>query len=91
MNQYVKEVLTKQCEIVGAKYEDIDFDDDLWFFQHEWTKEQEAEFIRWTTEYLMTNKEARAAIMQVPIRSKKICNKAANAFAFNFGWKYKKI
>ena len=88
MHEQVKIVLAKQCEIVGAKYEDINFEDDLWFFERQWTKEQESEFIDWLTDHLRTNKEARVAIMKIPSRTKSMCKRTAEAFAFNFGWKY---
>ena len=89
IHKEVKRILAKQCEIVGVKYEDIDFTDDLWFFQRQWTKEQEAEFIDWMTEHLRTNKDVRGVIMNIPSRGRDMCKRTAEAFAFNFGWKYK--
>lgn len=89
MNAQVKIVLEKQCEIVGARYEDVDFNDDLWFFSYQWTKDQEYEFIEWLTNHLQTDREARNNIMNIPSRNRRICRQAAQSFAFNFGWKYK--
>ena len=89
MHEEVEIVLKKQCEIVGVKYEDVDFNNDLWFFEYQWTKDQESEFIEWLTNHLQTRKEARAIIMNMPSRNKSMCKRTAEAFAFNFGWKYK--
>lgn len=89
MNKHVIEILKKQCELVGANYKDIDFNDDTWFFEYQWTKDQESEFIEWMTDYLSGNKEARRDLMNVPGKSKSLCKQVAQAFAFNFGWKYK--
>lgn len=88
MNQYVKEILTKQCAIVDTMFKEIDFEDDLWFFHRQWTKEQESEFIDWLTDYLYTTPKARHEIMNYPVKSKSLCRKAAESFAFNYGWKY---
>ena len=90
MDEFVSDILKKQCDLVGADYDSIDFNDDLWFFKHQWTKEQESEFIDWMTKYLQSNKKARSSIMKIPSRSKSICKRTAQQFAFNFGWKYKK-
>ena len=90
MDKHVIEILKEQCRIVGADYEKIDFKEDMWFMDHEWTKEQEAEFIQWVTDYLYNNKEARNMLLQHPYKNKTTCKKAAEQFAFNYGWKYKK-
>lgn len=89
IHEQVKIVLAQQCKIVGARYEDIDFNNDLWFFERQWTEEQESEFIEWLTNHLYNNLEARAAIMSLPSKNKSMCKRTAEAFAFNFGWKYK--
>lgn len=89
IHEQVKIILSKQCEIVDTKYNEIDFDNDLWFFERQWDKDQEKGFIDWMTNHLQTSREARVAIMNIPSRTKSLCKKTAEAFAFNFGWKYK--
>ena len=89
MNQHIKEILVKQCEIIGIYFADVDFDDELWFLSHQWTKEQESHFIDWLTNYFYQNKEARNSLMAYPMKRKKHCEKVAREWAFKYGWKYK--
>lgn len=82
------EILKKQCSYVGANYDDIDFSEDLWFMEFQWSHEQEANFINWMGDYLYNNTQARKDIMAYPRKRKKMCRGAAENFAFNYGWKY---
>ena len=45
MSPHLEKILTKMCEVVGAKYGSVDFTSELWFWQYSWTQEQENEFI----------------------------------------------
>lgn len=40
----LEKVLTMMCEAVGVKYEDVDFNEETWYMQHDWTKEQQDQF-----------------------------------------------
>lgn len=83
--KHIKIILNKMCDVVGAK--NIDFKEEGWFLKHEWTEEQEKEFINWMQEYLMKNKDARNEIMARPNKSKKDIEKVVDEFIFNYGWK----
>jgi hypothetical protein len=82
-------ILKKQCEIVGADFDKVNFDDELWFFSHQWDKEQEKQFIDWLTDYLHSNRNIMKQLYNISSGDKKFCRKAAEKFAFNYGWKYK--
>ena len=81
-------ILREMCSRVDADPEKIDFKDDRWYMDHEWTPESEGEFGEWMAEYLRTNVKARREIMEFPsFKAKKHCRKAAAWFIFNYGWK----
>lgn len=82
-------VLKKLCEFVGADYDSIDFYENKWFLKHEWTLEQEKEFIEWFLDYLK-DKSVFKCFSKAHF-SKKTRLKVAKAFVFSYGWKYKKI
>lgn len=88
MNKYLKIILLKQCEIVGADYNKIDFKKENWYWDYQWTKEQEQEFKLWLIDYIKNNKEARNELMSIPSVNKKFLEKFANEFIMNYGWKY---
>jgi hypothetical protein len=79
-------VLKEMCSKVGAKYKSIDFKKENWYYEYSWSREVEKEFVTWLTEYLYKDIQARKAIMEYPIKRKKSCEKAAEAFVFNYGW-----
>ena len=87
----LEEIIKKQCEIVGANYSKINFKKKNWFWDYEWTNEQQNEFIEWLTDYMKDNKEARNDLMQRPSSVKKILERFAREFVFNYGWKTKEI
>ena len=88
MNKYAEEILKKQCEIVGADYNSIDFNEDRWFMKHEWNKHTESEFCDWLSNYLHNNREARNTIMNHPTRRKIQRDATSKAWCFQYGWKY---
>jgi len=40
----LEKVLTMMCESVGVNYEDVDFNKEEWYMQHDWTQEQQDQF-----------------------------------------------
>jgi hypothetical protein len=82
-------ILKKMCKSVGADYNNIDFKKEQWFWKHEWYEKQETEFTQWLGAYLYKDKDARAEIMEYPRKDKKFCDKAAQFFVFNYGWRRK--
>ena len=85
----LEKALRKMCEVVGAEYESVDFNNnaDPYFWKQTWTKDQEGEFTAWLADYLYTDKEARNEFMQFPAKNKKLCQSAAYWFVWNHGWK----
>lgn len=85
--QAIDIVLEKMCQMVGADKSTINFRSDQWYNEYQWTKHQENEFVKWLTEYLYKNKQARSEIMRFPSRNKKKCKAVAEMFNFIYGWK----
>ena len=90
MNESLKYVFTKMCEIVGVKFEDVDFSKHEWYSEHEWTKEQEKEFCDWLVNEIRTNNKVRKEITTLPYRpAKKRVEQTVMWFNLNWGWKTK--
>jgi hypothetical protein len=85
--EHIKIILSKMCEIVGKKYEEIDFSSTNWFSNYSWDFETEMIFKNWMIEYLWNNKDARYEIMANPTRDKKEIKRVVEFFIFSYGWK----
>ncbi len=85
MGKHTVTILAEMCDRVNVKYKDINFKKERWFMEYSWDKEEESDFIKWVTEYLNSNKEARYEIMKFP-RNKRNIKKTAQFFVFNYGW-----
>ena len=90
MNKYLKEILKKQCQIVKADYNKMNFKKENWFLDYEWTEIEQDKFIDWLVEYMKKNKEARNSLMSIPSTNKRFLEKFANGFVLNYGWRTKK-
>lgn len=84
--EYIKAIITKQCEIVGADPETINPKEQGWYMKYSWTKEQEKEFKDWFIKYLKNNKEFQRNIIRWP--SFKNIVKAVDEWCSNYGWRY---
>lgn len=87
---YLTDVLTEMCDRVGVKYEDIDFAKDEWYLEHEWTKEDQDDFINWFAIFLQ-NTGVRQELCKYPplVRTKDERLKFSRSFVSEFGWKIK--
>lgn len=83
----IQEILNKMCEFVGANIEDVDFNNQQWYWTHSWDEKTQNEFIDWLVEYLKKNNDARNNIMRFPRKNSKQIRKVAEWFVFNYGWK----
>ena len=90
MNKHAFFVLQELFRRVGDEYSPDKTQGEDWYCLHEWTEEEQKDFIKWLTDYLMGHKEARHGLMRFPIRNKKRCEQAAIEFNSQFGWKTKK-
>jgi len=89
-NESLIYVLKKMCSYVNVKYEDIDFKKDNWYWEYEWTQEQEQDFIEWLSNEIKTNNKIRKDMSSLSYRpSKKRSNTFATHFNMMFGWKTK--
>ncbi len=91
MDKYLVVVLKEMCKRVNAPYDQIDFQQKDWFSKYEWTMDEQADFNEWLVAYLYTNTQARKALLEVPIRTKRHIKKAADMFLFQFGWRFKEV
>jgi len=88
MDKYLKTIFTEMCNRVDADYDSIDFQKEDWYYQYEWTQEEENSFIEWVADYLYNNSEARKILYGIHIKNKKLCKKAAEGLIF-YCWKIK--
>jgi len=89
MNKHIKIILLKQCKIVGADYNKIDFKKENWYWDYQWNRNQEQEFKLWLTDYMKKNKEARNKLMNIPSINKIFLEKFADQFILNYSWRTK--
>ena len=89
MNKHLKVILKKMCQIVGADFDLMDFEQKDWYFGYSWTVSEEKMFREWLKNYLKKNKEARNELMNWPSKKEKALEDVAGWFVFNYGWKYK--
>jgi len=82
-------ILKKMCEEAGCEIATIDFSSDIWYWTHSYTQSVEDGFLKWVTDYLYKNKDARLELTRFNsiYSSKKKCKDIANAFIFNYGFK----
>ena len=93
LSETVKEILLKQCEIVGADYDSLDFTSEGsdWYMQYSWSKEQEDDFKAWLRLFL--KKIAKSEWGQLSAfrnRSKRNIDLWIDQWCWNYGWVYQK-
>ena len=81
-----KLVLQEMCSIVGAKYDDIDFNELEWYRKYQWTKQQENAFKEWMEFFLYNDSGARRGLMALPKKNKKHIKTFVNFFISVYGW-----
>jgi hypothetical protein len=90
MSDSIIYVLKKMCLYVNVVFEEINFEEDNWYWKYEWTKEEEQDFIEWLANEIKSNNEIRKGLTRLPYRpSKARCSAFANHFNMMFGWKTK--
>jgi len=73
-------VMKKLFKAVGQEFKGIEESCgvEYWYMQHTWTEEQEAEYRKWLTSYIVKK-------LHIPVR---LADKKARMFLFMYGWKY---
>lgn len=87
MNRHLKIILKKMFQMVGEDFSEEYMNQDMWFHNHVWTKEQEDSFLQWMENYLFENNEARNVLMEVPRKERSIIRYACNSFILDYGWR----
>jgi len=90
MDKTLAPILKEMCRVVGADYKAIDFKADEWYYEHEWTEEQQDAFTDWLADYLCKNKDARNTFY-ILRKDKKACKHSAEMFVWNHGWRVKQV
>ncbi len=77
------------CSRVGADYDKLPMEDKdvCWFNLYAWTEEDQNDYIKWLTDYLLNNTKARRELMSISTKTKKNCLKFAEQFTSWNGWK----
>lgn len=81
-------ILEKMCECVGITIQDVNWDDEEWFRQYEWSAKEQDQFIKWLYKFL-NSKPAMMELTGHSIRNAKTRNSVAISFALYYGWKVK--
>ena len=81
-------VLKKMCSIIEVEYHTIDFQKEDWYFDHEWTIDQEHYFIDWLIMEVRANNDLRKELSTLPYRPNMTISKNfAMWFNMMYGWK----
>lgn len=91
MNKKLEPILKEMCKRVNVKYSDVDFTTSDWYTKHSWTEEEEDDFKVWLSEWIKNNKKDAKLLWSSHRFTKKNRQGMAAGFAFNYGWKYKKL
>jgi len=89
-SKHLKIVLEEMCRRVDIGFELVNFEDENWYQKHKWTEKEQDDFVKWLTDYLYANTEARQELTTVYYKNKKQLKKVATEFTFNYGWSFKK-
>ena len=91
VNPTLKPIIEKQCSMVHANPDDIDFSESAnWFLQHEWDSITERIFRHWLIHYLKDNKKAVSGLTGGAYRTSiKFLTRLADDIIFMWGWKRK--
>jgi len=82
----LEKVLTMMCEIIGVKYEDIDFDYEEWYMQYDWTKEQQDQF-KQDLYQAITDSPKFFEDLFASKGSKRLLKAQIEFFIMSYGWK----
>jgi len=79
-------ILNTMCMMANANYNDIDMQEDGWYFKHTWSEETEKEFKTWMINYIHKLKPAQRELYGRSYMKKDDCEKAVDMFMLSYGW-----
>ena len=89
----MRDIFTKMFAIIGKEkeLENFNFSEPNWYHKHEWTEDQENEFIGWLAKYFKSNykKSEFKEAFSFDSRFESNPTKMAYKFTMDFGWKTK--
>lgn len=84
----LRQLLEKQCQMVGVSVDEFDFEQPDWYLLHTWTDSQQEEYRLWLIDYFTKNKKLYRKIATGPANKTNITS-ASNWWILQFGWKVK--
>jgi hypothetical protein len=91
MTEGLKLVLSKMCTYIDIPFDDIDFEQRDWYLQHEWTEENQNDFVDWLTNQLQNNSKIRKDLTTMNHKpNEEYARTSAGWFILYCGWKTKK-
>jgi hypothetical protein len=82
-------ILREMCSRVGADYDKMDFNKENWFWEYQWTREEEEDFIKWLAKKIRKDRKVRTLFWTDRKVTEKEAEMGARMFVFNYGWKLK--
>ena len=93
MNKETEIIFEEMCSRVGAKYDNIDFQIEKWFYEFQWSQKDEKNFEDWLSEHIYNLPIKRLRLLtdypHIIHKKKKKSKKFANEIVNNYGWKIK--
>ena len=93
MNKETEIIFKEMCTRVGADYEQIDFQEEKWFYKYQWTQTEEEDFKNWLSEHIYNLPIKRLRLLtkfpHIIRKRKKQSRKFATELVDNYGWKIK--
>jgi len=86
ISKHLRVVLQKMFENTGIEYSDEYVQTEGWYLRYKWKESERKDFIKWLSEYLQENEEAREELLMGESKEKVVCNVAAKQIATFFGW-----
>ena len=94
-HKHTHRIFTLQCWMVGTNPNKVDGTANRWYMEHAWSQRRERVFVFLMALYLRLSKRARGEMLNTPYVygwwGWKRCIKAAQAWCWQYGWKYKDV
>lgn len=88
--EHLEKILRQMCLVVGADFDTIDFKAPEWYYEHEWSEDDETKFTEWLRDYFYNNIDARRELLSRTTKNKKYTTDSAKEFIWMYGWKVRR-